>query len=210
METVTPRPRAASSGLTAPRLAGGDHFGDIIPRHAHLHRPDGHLEGVAVHLPLHHAGLAQRLQLHRVPHRDVPHQVRLRIAVSPVGAAVLGNHDGVELLAELPPQPRHAPLGFLRELLLRRPVVDRPHRLAHLVVEILQQRLQLLFQVAHLGPPLLQALAFQAALLPRHLLLAAPQLLALPRDGVELAVQLVEEVGNVLRLGVLLGRARLR
>ena len=60
------------------------------------------------------------------------------------------------------------------------------------------------FQVAHLGAPFLEALVLQAALLSRHLLLTATQLLALPRNRVQLAVELVQEVGNILRLGVLL------
>ena len=56
-----PRRRAASTGvgrLSSPeRLTAAFDRGNVIPRHAHLHRSNGNLEDVSFQLPHHPAAL---------------------------------------------------------------------------------------------------------------------------------------------------------
>ena len=71
--------------------------------------------------------------------------MRLGVGVSLIGSGAVGYDGLVEAFLELAAQARHAALGFFRELLLRRAVLDCAHRLAHLEFEVFEQRGQFYF-----------------------------------------------------------------
>ena len=107
------------------------------------------------------------------------------------------HHRLIEALLKLAPQPRDPPLGFLRQLLLRRAILNRTHRLPHLKLEILHQRSQLRLQLARPVAQFHIALARQLRplLVQRVLLLARG--FALLFKLRKLRVHLVEEPRNI-------------
>ena len=70
-----------------------------------------------------------------------------------------------------------------------------------MVLEVAQQRVELLLHVTDFFALLLEALGFEAAALAGDLLLALAQVEALVFDLAEIGVEAVEEAGDVLRLG---------
>ena len=135
-------------------------------------------------------------------------QVRLRVGIALVRAGAVRDDGLVEALLKLAAQALDAAFGFLRQLLLRGAIFDGAHRLAHLELEVLEQRGQLGFQLARAVAQLHVAFAGQLrALLVQRVLLFARRF-ALVFKLRELVVQPVEEARDVdlLRAQPLAGR----
>ena len=83
------------------------------------------------------------------------------VLVAFVGAGGVGDHGGIELLAEFAAHLGDAALGVFGELQRLGAVLHRGNRLARLVFEVVQHALQLLLQLADLLALLLLALGLQ-------------------------------------------------
>ena len=123
--------------------------------------------------------------------------MRLRVRIPLVRAGPMRHHRLIEALLKLAPQPLNPPLRFLRKFLLRRAILNRPHRLPHLKLEVLHQRRQLRLQFPRPVAQLHIALARQLRpLLVQRILLLARRL-ALLFQLRQLAMHLVEEPRNI-------------
>ena len=94
---------------------------------------------------------AQALQRHKIAHLDRRGRLGVRLllrGVIAVGAGAVREHGRGELFGELPPQTRHAQRRIPRDLLRDGLVLDRPHRLAQLKLEVFEQLRQLAFELA--------------------------------------------------------------
>ena len=141
--------------------------------------------------------LVHRLDADLVAGGDVLEQVRLGVGVAQIGAGAVGDDGLVEALLKLAAQAQDAAFGFFGELLLRGAIFDGADGLAHLELEVLEQRGQLGFELAGAVAQLDVAFAGQlgALLIERVLLLAGG--LAFGFKLGEFVVQLVEEAGDV-------------
>jgi hypothetical protein len=143
--------RAAASGSAfapAECVAEGCGLGELVALDAHLDGAERDFEEILLDFALHHGDLVHGLDAHLVAGSDVLEQMRLRVGVALIGAGAVGDDGLVEALLKLAAQARHAAFGFFRELLLRGAVLDGADGLAHLELEVLEQRGQLGFQLA--------------------------------------------------------------
>jgi hypothetical protein len=96
------------------------------------------------------------------------------LASPDIRAGAVGDDGLVEALLKLAAQAQDAAFGFLGELLLPGAIFDGAHRLAHLELEVLEQRGQLGFQLAGAVAQLDVALAGEpGSLLVERVLLGA-------------------------------------
>ena len=123
----------------------------------------------------------------------------LCVLVAAVGSGGVGDDGLIELLAEFAASLGDAALGFLAELLGGGAVLHGGDGLAGVVLEVAQERVELLLQITNLFALLFEALGFEAAALAGNLLLALTQVQALGFNLAEIGVEAVEEGGDVLR-----------
>ncbi len=118
-----------------------------------------------------------------------------------VGAGGVGDDGLIELLAEFAAGLGDAALGLLAKLRGGGAILHGGDGLAGVVLEIAHEGVQLLLQVADFIALLLEAFGFEATALAGYLLLALTQVEALGFNLAKIGVELVEEAGDVLRLG---------
>ena len=95
------------------RLRRFHHFGNVVAFDPHLDGAESDFKKILLHFALHRGDFVHRLEPHLVAGRHVPHDVRLRIRVSLVGARAMRHHGLVEALLKLASQAQHAAFRFL-------------------------------------------------------------------------------------------------
>ncbi len=184
------------------RAGGGDDFCDLVAGDAHLHGTDSDFKGAVVDLTLNDGDFAEGAQSDLIALSDVADDVRLGVLVAAVGSGVLGDDGGVEAFREFAAEAGDALLRLAGELLLSGAVLDGADGFAGLKFKVFDEGLELCFEVANFGAPLLHAFGVEPGALAGQLLFEAADAEALGVEGFELLVETVEEAGDVLGLGV--------
>ena len=146
---------------------------DVVALDAHFDGAESDFKEVFLDLALHHGDLVHRLEADLIADGDVLEQVRLGVGVADIRAGAVGDDGLVEALLKLAAQALDAAFGLFGELLLADAIFDGADRLAHLKLEVLEQRGQLGFEFAGALAQLDVALAGElGALLIERILLA--------------------------------------
>src|SRR5579862_648130 len=199
-ETCTPfwrRAAASGSAFPDPEPDPKDGLGELIAADAHLNGSERDFKDIFLHLALYDGNLVHRLEQYAIAGRDVAQQVRLGVGVALVRSGAMGHNRLVEALLEFAAQAGNAALGFFAEFLLSGAILDGAHVLAHLELEVLEQRGKLAFKVANAVSQFDVAFSGQPAtlLVERVLLLSRRFLFDLERG--DFVVQAVEKARDI-------------